>query len=487
MKIAFILLTLLLIALTNICIAQPDTLWTKTYGGINYDWGYTVQQTSDSGYIILGYSNSFSSDLDFWLLKTDSNGDTTWTHRYGGIDDDQGWSVQQTLDGGYILSGHTESFGAGEEDLYLIKTDTNGDTAWTKTYGNLDDDKFFVVRQTLDQGYIILGQTRIIGTGNDDLWLLKTDVNGDTVWTKTYGDSLDNGVGGIDVTADSGFILTLTFESYPTYDENILLIKTDQFGDTIWTKIYGGIDDESVTSNSVKQTTDGGYIIFASTQSRGAGSEDIWLIKTDANGDSSWSKTFGGQDDDVSMGGLQTLDGGYLIFGRTSSYGAGDVDIWLIKTDSNGNLLWTKTMGGIDYDIGMSVQQTFDGGYIITGATRPITSNFTDLWLIRLATDPSMNITQNGEFSISAFNLKQNYPNPFNPITTIEFSLPKAEYVTLKIYNLLGQAVITLVSEHLSRGIHNYTWDASNFSSGVYHYKIESNNFTKTKKLLLIK
>ena len=488
MKISFKIFIIMSVMLSNFCIAQPDTLWTKVYGGIGYDWGYTVQQTSDSGFIIVGQSNSFTAgDIDLWLLKTDSNGDTLWTRTMGGNADDEGWYVLQTPDGGYIMSGHAESFGPGDDDFWFIKTDPLGFVEWEKTYGGIEDNDDCVFRRTPDQGYILLGEIESPDTGNDDLWLIKTNNNGDTLWTKTIGDSLDDDVGSIEVTSDSGFILTLTFESDPTYDENIKLIKTDQYGDTIWTKNYGGDDDERVTPNSVRQTADGGYIIFASTQSIGAGGEDIWMIKTDANGDSVWSKTHGGLNDDVSMCGLQTIDGGYIVLGRTSSYGGGGIDVWLIKTDSEGNILWTKTIGGPLYDIGLSVQQTFDGGYIITGATQSFASNLVDLWLIRISTDTSINLLTKDKSIITSFSLKQNYPNPFNPVTNIEFSIPKTESVTLKIYNLLGQEVTTLVSDKLTAGIYKYAWDASGFASGIYYYKIEAGKFMRFKKMILIK
>ncbi len=168
----------------------PDTLWTKAFGGTNEDYGRSVQETSDGGYIIAGYTKSFGAgSYDVYLIKTDANGDTTWTKTYGGSNIDQGYSVEQTSDGGYIIAGNSKSFGAGLDDVYLIKTDANGDTTWTKTYGGSNIDQGYSVEQTSDGGYIIAGYTKSFGAGSYDVYLIKTDANGDTTWTKTYGGS----------------------------------------------------------------------------------------------------------------------------------------------------------------------------------------------------------------------------------------------------------------------------------------------------------
>jgi len=485
-SLSLLLVTYLILIIPSFAQA-PDTLWTKVYGGIDFDLGYTIQPTSDGGYIVVGYTESFGlGSTDIWLLKTNSEGDTLWTKTYGGIDEDEGWCVLQTIDGGYIISGHTKSFGPGEEDLWLIKTNTTGDTLWTKTFGGFDDDKYFIVRQTSDQGYIILGQTRSIGAGLDDLWLLKTDTNGDTLWTKTYGDSLDNNAGSVEITADYGYILTGTSELNSSGEQDIWLIKVDEYGDTLWTNKIGGYSSERITPNSVKQTNDGGYIIFASSESFGSGGEDIWLIKTDENGDTLWTKSYGGIQNDVSLCGYQTSDGGYILLARTSSYGAGQIDIWLIRMDSMGNSLWTKTIGGSLYDVGATIQNTNEGGYIIAGATASFASNGMDLWLICLEPDSTTHI--GGALSFPKYyRLYQNYPNPFNPSTTISYSISEIEFVTLKVYDVLGNEITTLVNEEKPIGNYQVEFDATNLASGIYFYRLRAGDFIKTKKMILMK
>jgi hypothetical protein len=362
---------------------DPDTLWTKTYGGADNDCCHSVQQTADNGYIMAGWTYSFGSGgPDAWLIKTDANGDTLWTKTYGGADLDYGRSVQKTSDNGYIIVGDTYSYGSGGPDAWLIKTDANGDTLWTKTYGGVNNDYSYSVQQTTDNGYIVAGWTYSFGSGNNDVWLLKTDQNGDTLWTKTYGGA--NYEYGITVqqTADTGYIITGYTKSFGAGDYDVWLLKTDQNGDTLWTKTYGGAGTD--LGYTVQQTTDSGYIIVGYTVSFGSGGPDAWLIKTDANGDTLWTKTYGGTNIDVGQSVQQTADNGYIITGNTWSYGSGLADVYLIKTDVNGDTLWTKTYGGTGYDVGESVQQTTGNGCIIVGTTDSFGAGISDVWLLRI-------------------------------------------------------------------------------------------------------
>ncbi|MCK5158481.1 MAG: hypothetical protein KAR08_04965, partial [Candidatus Heimdallarchaeota archaeon] len=346
-----ILTTIIFISMSiTSCAQAPDTAWTKTIGGSTSDAGHSVQQTIDGGYIVSGYTNSFGAGV--WLIKTDENGNTLWTKTFGSGGGDNGLSIQQTTDSGYIITGQLWSLCVG---VCLIKTDKNGDFLWTKTVGGIDPSIGHSVQQTTDGGYIVTGEVF------EDVVLIKTDENGDSLWAKTYGgNGLDVG-NSVHQTTDKGYIIVGTTYSFGVGEDDIWLIKTDENGDEEWNHTYGGVDLDR--AYSVQQTTDGGFIIAGSTESYGAGNRDFWLIKTDENGNEEWNHTYGGDNLDMALSVQQTTDGGYVIAGWGGDYGS----YLLVKTDANGFEEWNQTYGDINLAIAQSVQQTTDGGYIIAG------------------------------------------------------------------------------------------------------------------------
>jgi hypothetical protein len=386
----------------------------KTFGGISDDVGHSVQQTTDGGYIITGMTFSFSAGSgDVWLIKTDGNGNKIWDDIFGGTDYEEGCSVDQTTDGGYIIVGYTDSFDVGGGDVWLIKTNGNGDKVWDKTLGGRGSEYGYSVQQTSDGGYIITGSTELYGTDNHDVLLIKTDGNGDKMWNKTFakpGSDYDYGMS-VQQTTDGGYIITGYTKYSGDINYDVWLIKTDSNGNKVWDKTFGGIlwDEGS----SVQQTTDGGYIITGTTMSYGAGFYDVWLIKTDGNGNKIWDKTFGGTDLDAGSSVQQTTDGGYIITGMTYSFDNGLSKVWLIKTDGNGDKVWDKTLGGASWDgVGSSVQQTSDGGYIITGSgyINHINPNL-DVWFIKTDSQGKSKTLSSGNLWFERF--FQRFPNAF--------------------------------------------------------------------------
>jgi hypothetical protein len=322
----------------------------------NIDEANSVRQTNDGGFIIVGIKFLVPGRDEVCLLKTDAKGNEIWYKTFGGKDYDYGYSVEQTTDGGYIIAGDYNY-----NDIYLIKTDANGNEMWSKTFG---PGKGRSVKQTTDGGYIITGQRGIV-------YLLKTDASGNKMWGKYFGEGVGFGYS-VEQTIDGGYIIAGELDKQEGIGGsgiNVYLLKTDANGNEMWSKTFGGANSDY--GRSVKQTTDGGYIITGYTYSFGAGYEDVYLIKTDGNGNEMWSKTFGGISYEGGYSVVQTTDGGYAIAGYTHSFGVYTrSDFYLIKTDGNGNEMWYKTFGdanGNVFEYGRSLQQTTDGGYIIAG------------------------------------------------------------------------------------------------------------------------
>jgi hypothetical protein len=366
-----------------------------TFGGSSYDYGFSVQQTTDGGFIIVGVTSSFGvGSADVYLIKTDASGNQLWQKTFGGSNSDWGHSVQQTSDGGFIIAGHTSSFGAGFSDVYLIKTDASGDQQWQKTFGGDGYEAGNYVQQTSDGGYIIAGSINEFSSSDSSVYLIKADGYGSKMLEKVL---LGKGARSIQQTLDGGYIISegLATSAIGGRD-SIHIIKTDGNGAMEWWKTFRGSGIDFGSGASVKQTIDGGYIIGGIAAGFGAtvtGSFfDIYLIKTDISGNISYQRSYGGNLAEHCNSLQQTTDGGYVIAGDTYSFGAGSSDVYLVKTDGNGNQLWQKTFGGSNPDYGYSVQQTSDGGYIIAGFTHSFGAGSGDVFLIK--TDANGNLSR---------------------------------------------------------------------------------------------
>ena len=362
------------------------TLWALSYGGSAWDAANSVQLTSDGGFIVAGRTESFGRGSgDVWIIRTNGSGDTLWTRTYGGTRFD-GFrpAVQQTFDGGFVVATSTESFGAGSWDVWLIRTDGSGGTLWTRTYGGTDLDQGQSVQQLSDGGFIVAGATYSFGADSGDVWLIRTDASGDTLWTRTYGGSrLDRGYS-VQETTGGGFIVTGFTYSFGADDGDVWLIRTDASGDTLWTRTYdGGAGWDN--GSSVRETSDGGFVIAGVTGLRSDSTGNVWLIRSDASGDTLWTRTFGGTGLDFAESVEQTSDGGFILAGATESPDLGSRDVWVIRTDDLGNALWARTYGGVDYEVGYSVRQTADGGFVVAGVTKSYGAGNGDVWLIRIA------------------------------------------------------------------------------------------------------
>ncbi len=373
-------------------IGSPELLrntWGIAYGGTYAEYFLEIQRTSDGGFIAVGYTASFSATVnDIWVIKLDSSGNVEWQNRYGGSGDDRGVSIYQTVDGGYILAGYTNSFGAGMTDAIILKLDSSGAIQWQYVYGGVGTDIPQSIRQTSDNEYIMAGYTNSFGSGNYDFWVVKLTSTGGIRWSKTYGGSLSDNAYKVRQTADNGYIVAGHTNSFGSGNNDIWILKLDYAGLVQWQKTYGGIGAENFYS--IQETLDYGFIISGSTNSYGAGSTDAWILKLNSTGVVEWQKAYGGSQSDNAYSIVQTSDNGYIIGGATSSFGGGSSDVWVMKLNSTGGAEWQKTYGGASADAAYDIKQTSDGDYVIGARTNSFGAGNYDFWILKIFSNGSM-------------------------------------------------------------------------------------------------
>jgi hypothetical protein len=270
---------------------QANIIIDQTIGGSYLDYAYSVINTSDGGFALAGYTYSDGAgSSDMWLVKTDDTGQVEWEQNYGGTKSDYGFSIIATIDGGYVLGGGTESYGAENTDMWLVKTDNQGEIEWNHTYGGINEDRATAVLMASDRGYVITGLTQSFGAGNRDMWLVKTDSSGQPEWNQTFGGK------------------------------------------------------ENDLADSLIATTNGGYALAGRTESFGAGSEDMWLVKTNSSGQMEWNQAFGGSEEDAAYSVIEIAMNEYVLVGRTTSQGIWDADLWLLKVKMVSNIPKTSNL-----------------------------------------------------------------------------------------------------------------------------------------------
>jgi hypothetical protein len=329
--------------------------------------GLCVRQTFDGGYIVAGTSFG-SSSSEVYLVRTNAYGDTLWTQTIGGPNSTFARWIEQTSDSGFILVGDAWLTQPSSKKIYAVRMNASGSILWQKTYGDSSrSEEGYAVQQTADGGFIIAGTQEVLNLKGSLMHacIVRTNPQGDSIWTKTIGGPNGNSAWGYGVrqTTDGGFILC----GQTGTNADIFLVKFLGSGPVAWVRTLGGAGMDG--ARSIALTADGGFLLAGYSQSSGAGGMDMYLVKTDGAAGVQWSKTYGGAADDMAWTAVQTTDGGYLAVGYTASFGAGDKDAVLLRTDNTGNLLWSKTYGGAGEDIGYSVRETTDGGYVLSGTT----------------------------------------------------------------------------------------------------------------------
>jgi len=453
--------------------AQVEIEWQRCFGGTSGDYAQSIRQTSDGGYVVAGYTWSNNGDVsgnhgnfDYWVVKLDSAGNLLWQKCLGGSGTDDAYSIQQTSDGGYVVAGSTSSLDGdvsgshGLLDYWVGKLDAAGNLQWQKCLGGTGTDWAYSIHQTSDGGYVVAGYTwstdgDVSGNhGYCDYWVVKLDTAGNLQWQKCLGGTLQDFAQSIQQTSDGGFVVAGETTSADGdvsgnnggYD--YWVVKLDTSGIIQWQKCLGGTLGDSAFS--IQQTNDGGYVIVGNTFSNdddvsshhNTNFYDVWVVKLDPNGSIQWQKCIGGTDDDRAYSIQQTSEGGYIVAGYTWSIDGdisenhGSIDYWVVKLDALGDLQWQKCLGGTQADKALSVQQTSDGGYVVAGesnsANGDVSGNhgYGDYWVVKFNFTAHTPLLEEPGFVM--------YPNPSSHyiyINLLEFTRK------VEVYNINGELV----------------------------------------------
>ena len=386
--------------------------WIKSFGGSGEDTAQAIIETTDGGYAILGFTNSTDGDIqekslavnDYWLLKLDAEGNLQWNKTYGGSKDDRGQSLVQTQDGGYALTGYAMSddgdgsVNNGFHDNWVLKLDASGIIEWEKSFGFSGHDHSYDILQTIDGGYFFTGFLDITSARADgntekaetitrhgvgEFWGTRINKIGDVEWRGYFGGTNNDRAHAVVQSEDMGFVMAGFSESddldisntQGSYD--FWMVKVDENGNMIWERSFGGSGIE--IAYDIAKTNGNGYVIVGNTFSadgdigNSKGESDIWLIKVNDAGSLVWERSFGGSQFDAAQAVTPSKDGGFFVIGNSKSLdldtnsNAGENDIWIVKTDANGNLVWQKSFGGSNIDFGFDVIENQDGSILLVG------------------------------------------------------------------------------------------------------------------------
>lgn len=369
-----------------------QSVFQKVFGNVNGSQGNAIISTLSGGYAIAGwYDVDGLFSAEFYVINLNAEGDTLWTKSFGKRADttgfaqngsgNEGYHLLQVADGGFLFVGERHEIQGGTSDAYAVRISPAGDLLWSRMYGGEDNEYGVSVAESADGHFVIGGFTETFGAGIRDMLLFKIDGDGDTLWTKTYGGPSIDAAMEMKQTADGGYILVGYTFSFGAGSSDVYVVRTDAAGNVLWQKTFGANLNE--IGHSILETDDGGFVICGEAESFGAGNQDVYVLKISREGSLEWSKTYGGEDYEAGLSIAQSADLGYAIAGYTRGYGAGAEDFFLIKTNTNGDLEWAKTFGGPSDDSAKSILSANDKGFVMTGYTRSFGSGVLDVYLVK--------------------------------------------------------------------------------------------------------
>lgn len=447
-------------------------------GTLKHDDAKYIIQTLDSGYAVIGSTSAFGNgQSDIYLTKISKTGTVTWQQALGGAGVDKGNSLVQTSDSGYAIAGYSNSAGTGGYDIYLARTDKYGVLQWSNTYGGVDWDFGNSLIQTTNGDFVICGSTYSYGNGNGDVYLLKTDPSGVLLWDSAYGGPQEDVGNSVCETADGGYFITGYTQSFGMGNEDIYLLKSDINGNLIWTKTYGGTAEEK--GNEGKLTTDGGFIVISATKSFSAGNKyENWLLKTDALGDTLWTRRDAASFNRIATSVCQTTDGGYIFTGHDDN--AAQYNMFLYKTNALGGYQDYKNYGGTQSENAFTVRQTFDDGYVVLGVTESYGTGKPNIYVLKTGT----NLVSTGIIVIVVGveeNVQINIPISIYPNPASEYFTINVEMVShLEIFDTMGKIVSRL---EIERGKNNI--NIAVLADGIYFIHLRNKEKIASGKIIV--
>lgn len=476
--------------------AQPPTpLWTHTYGGALLEKGYAVKELPDGGFIFAGETQSFGAGgYDAYLVRTDAQGDTVWTGTYGGTSYEFGYGVSTAPDGGFLVVGVTTSFGAGGRDGFAVRVDADGNLIWQSPYGGASQDAIMDVCRTAADTYVLVGTSYSLGPGTSGLWFLEIDDDGNVVREVSHGGAGADTGWRVQQTSEGGFIIGGFTTSFGAGDKDLWLVKLNGEGGLEWASTFGGVGDDRGYGLAIVPGV--GYLIAGYTSSLEVRATDMYLVLTDDAGAPTWARTYGGVGNEIGYAVVPTCEGGILLAGSTTSIPPGDLNTYVVNTDMNGDTLWTTTYSVTGDDWAEALQQTQDGGFVLGGSADPGATGNRELYLVRLSGSGPSPVLPPVEDPLSTevrtrTHLLGVQPSLVHDQTAIHFFLAHASAIRLAIRDVSGRSVRILGGEVVGAGAHSIVWDRRNDAgllvpSGPYLYELRVDPIRLTGRLMVI-
>jgi len=481
--------TLYLLIFTGAGLSQPEIEWSTEFAQRRSI--ISMAKIAGGNLLLSTYSPNIA--YNFSLINLSNDHDVIWAGNY-----DQSYAygaktVVQIPNGGFAAAGRTISYGPASGDYFIVRVNNNGELDTFRTYGGSSDEECQSMVATWNGQLILAGYTASFGQGNVDGWILKTDQNGDSLWSRTFGGAAYDCFFKVIPTADRNYVTAGSSKSYDNGAGDFWLTKFSPEGDSIWSKTYGSERED--LCYDVAATVDSGFVLVGSTRALESNSLDFFILKTDKNGDSLWCRVFGTEEPEQASAVITTLDGGIAVLGSRVFERNLFEDWWLVKLDDSGDSLWSQRFAGGYHDWGKALLQLGNGKFVIGG------NNDENAWLVITTPDPVNGVDEDVPYYPASITLYPAYPNPFNSMVTIPFAVGahRDAPLQLAIFDPLGRRVVDLIGSTAVTGgrflraaeggatNHSIVWNANGMPAGHYTVRLQAPGVTLSQPLVLTK